>query len=128
MRDYIKKRIIELSEGIAESYGGKAIVEIDDGADITYNDPEIMDRMLPSLKKSAGNENVILSNAKTLAEDYAYYLNEIPGFLFELGGYNINDEREAPAHHTPDFFIDDSSMLLGVKVRTNLALDFLKGE
>ena len=61
MRDYIKKRIIELSEGIAKSYGGKAIVEIDDGADITYNDPEIMDRMLPSLKKSAGNENVIFS-------------------------------------------------------------------
>ena len=128
MRDYIKKRIIELSEGIAKSYGGKAIVEIDDGADITYNDPEIMDRMLPSLKKSAGNENVILSNAKTLAEDYAYYLNEIPGFLFELGGYNTTEDREAPAHHTPDFFIDDSSMLLGVKVMTNLALDFLKSE
>ena len=120
--------ITKLSEGIAKSYGGKAIVEIDDGADITYNDPEIMDRMLPSLKKSAGNENVILSNAKTLAEDYAYYLNEIPGFLFELGGYNTNEEREAPAHHTPDFFIDDSSMLLGVKVMTNLALDFLKSE
>ena len=79
-----RKRIIELSEGIAKSYGGKDIVEIDDGADITYNDPEIMSRMLPSLKKSAGNENVILSNAKTLAEDYAYYLNEIPGFLFEF--------------------------------------------
>jgi len=45
-----------------------------------------------------------------------------------LGGYNTSEEREAPAHHTPDFFIDDSSMLLGVKVMTNLALDFLKSE
>ena len=128
MRDYIKKRIIELSEGIATSYGGKAIVEIEDGADITYNDPYIMDKMLPSLRSSAGNENVILSNAKTIAEDYAYYLNEIPGFLFELGGYNTNELRKAPSHHTPDFFIDDSAMLLGVKVMTNLALDFLKSE
>lgn len=128
MRDYIKKRIIELSQGIAESYGGKAIVEIDDGADITYNDPDMMNKMLPSIKKSAGSDNVILSNAKTLAEDYAYYLNEIPGFLFELGAYNTNETREAPAHHTPDFFIDDNSMLLGVKVMTNLALDFLKSE
>ena len=128
MRDYIKKRIIELSQGIAESYGGNAIVEIDDGADITYNDPDMMNKMLPSIKKSAGSENVILSNAKTLAEDYAYYLNEIPGFLFELGSYNTNETREAPAHHTPDFFIDDNSMLLGVKVMTNLALDFLKSE
>ena len=128
MRDYIKKRMIELSQGIAESYGGNAIVEIDDGADITYNDPDMMNKMLPSIKKSAGSDNVILSNAKTLAEDYAYYLNEIPGFLFELGAYNTNETREAPAHHTPDFFIDDNSMLLGVKVMTNLALDFLKSE
>ena len=128
MRDYIKKRIIELSQGIAKSYGGNAIVEIEDGADITFNDPNMMNKMLPSLKKSAGIENVVLSNAKTLAEDYAYYLNEIPGFLFELGGYNTNEIREAPAHHTPDFFIDDRSLLLGVKVMTNLALDFLGSE
>ena len=128
MRDYIKKRIIELSQGIAKSYGGNAIIEIEDGADITFNDPNMMNKMLPSLKKSAGIENVVLSNAKTLAEDYAYYLNEIPGFLFELGGYNTNEIREAPAHHTPDFFIDDSSLSLGVKVMTNLALDFLGSE
>lgn len=128
MRDYIKQRIHELAEGIAKSYGGKAIVEIVDGADITFNDPFTMNKMLPSLKKSAGSENVILSNAKTIAEDYAYYLNEIPGFLFELGGYNTKELRKAPPHHTPDFFIDDSSMILGVKTMTNLALDFLKGE
>tara|TARA_B100001113_G_scaffold271142_1_gene225904 strand:+ start:310 stop:1557 length:1248 start_codon:yes stop_codon:yes gene_type:complete len=128
MRDYIKKRITELAKGIANSYGGTAIVEIDDGADITYNDPYMMDKMLPSMRKSAGFENVILSNAKTIAEDYAYYLNEIPGFLFELGGYNTNEKRKAPAHHTPDFFIDDNAMLLGVKVMTNLALDFLDSE
>ena len=128
MRDHIKNRITELAEGIAESYGGKALVEIEDGADITYNDPYMMNKMLPSLRKSAGNENVILSNAKTIAEDYAYYLNEIPGFLFELGGYNTEETRKAPAHHTPDFFIDDRAMLLGVKVMTNLALDFLDSE
>ena len=128
MRDHIKKRMKELAEGIAESYGGNAIIEIVDGADITYNDPELMQKMLPSLKNTAGNNNVILNKAKTLAEDYAYYLNEIPGFIFELGGYNTNETRKAPPHHTPDFFIDDSSMLLGVKVMTNLALDFLDSE
>lgn len=128
MRDHIKKRMKELAEGIAESYGGNAIIEIVDGADITFNDPELMEKMLPSLKNTAGNNNVILNKAKTLAEDYAYYLNEIPGFIFELGGYNTNETQKAPPHHTPDFFIDDSSMLLGVKVMTNLALDFLDSE
>ena len=104
MRDYIKKRIIELSQGIAESYGGNAIVEIDDGADITYNDPDMMNKMLPSIKKSAGSDNVILSNAITLAEDYADYLNEKPGFLFELAP-TIQMKLEKLRHHTPDFLL-----------------------
>ena len=88
----------------------------------------MLNKMLPSMKRSAGENNAVLTKAKTVAEDYAYYLNEIPGFLFELGAYNTNETRKAPAHHTPDFFIDDNSMLLGVKVMTNLALDFLKSE
>ena len=66
--------------------------------------------------------------AKTVAEDYAYYLNEIPGFLFELGGYNPDSNKPPTAHHTADFTVDDKSMLLGVKVMTNLALDFLKSD
>ena len=116
MRDHIKKRMKELAEGIAESYGGNAIIEIVDGADITYNNPELMEKMLPSLKNTAGNNNVILNKAKTLAEDYAYYLNEIPGFIFELGGYNTNETRKAPPHHTPDFFIDDNYLGVSRKV------------
>jgi len=37
-------------------------------------------------------------------------------------------EADAPSHHTPDFFVDDSSMLLGVKTLSQLALDYLAKE
>ena len=88
----------------------------------------MMNKMLPSLKRSAGNNNVVLTKAKTVAEDYAYYLNNVPGFLFELGGYNPDLNKPTTPHHTADFTVDDKSMLLGVKAMTNLALDFLKSE
>ena len=128
MRDKIKEKIHDLVDGISKSFGATSEVEIIDGADITFNDPEMLNKMLPSMKRSAGENNAVLTKAKTVAEDYAYYLNEIPGFLFELGGYNPDSNKPPTAHHTADFTVDDKSMLLGVKVMTNLALDFLKSE
>ena len=128
MRDNIKQKIHNLVDGISKSFGAESEVEIIDGADITYNDPYMMNKMLPSIKKSAGENNVVLTKAKTVAEDYAYYLNEVPGFLFELGGYNLDSNKPPTPHHTADFTVDDRSMLLGVKVMTNLALDYLKSE
>ncbi|RZP05392.1 MAG: amidohydrolase, partial [Flavobacteriales bacterium] len=128
MRDSIKQKIHNLVDGISKSFGAESEVEIIDGADITYNDPGMMNQMLPSIKKSAGENNAVLTKAKTVAEDYAYYLNEVPGFLFELGGYNSDSNKPPTPHHTADFTVDDRSMLLGVKVMTNLALDYLKSE
>ena len=128
MRDSIKQKIHNLVDGISKSFGAESEVEIIDGADITYNDPNMMNQMLPSIKKSTGENNAVLTKAKTVAEDYAYYLNEVPGFLFELGGYNSDSNKPPTPHHTADFTVDDRSMLLGVKVMTNLALDYLKSE
>jgi amidohydrolase len=34
--------------------------------------------------------------------------------------------EEAPAHHTPEFYVDDSGMKTGVKLLTDLTLDYMK--
>jgi amidohydrolase len=50
----------------------------------------------------------------------------VPGFYFFLGGNPLNIKSEdAAGHHTPDFFIDESGMKLGVKSFVNLTLDYL---
>jgi len=36
--------------------------------------------------------------------------------------------QDAPAHHTPEFYVDDSGMKLGVKLLTNMTLDYLNAE
>lgn len=124
MKDLINKRMMEMVPTIAKAYGGSATIEIKDATDITYNDPELVAQMLPTLRRVAGREQVIQQKPITGAEDFSYFQREVPGFFFFLGGMTPGNKESFP-HHTPDFKIDDAGMLLGVKSLTNLTLDYL---
>ncbi|SDB26100.1 amidohydrolase [Flavobacteriaceae bacterium MAR_2010_188] len=126
MQEQINKRMEEMVPAIAKVYRAEATIIIDKGYPITYNDPELTRQMLPSLEKAAGKEKVVGIKAITGAEDFSFFQKEVPGFFFFLGGKpeNVSVEDSAP-HHTPDFFIDESGMLLGVKAFIQLSLDYL---
>ena len=127
MKELLRKRMNEMVPSIAEAYRAEATLDIQDGADVTFNHLALTKQMLPTLERAAGKANVNLMDALTLAEDFSYFQNEIPGFFFFLGGTPLDmKESDAPSHHTPSFIIDDSSMKLGVKTLSNLALDYLK--
>jgi amidohydrolase len=127
MKEVIRERMKTLVTSIAEAHGASATVNIQDGTDITYNDPDLTQFAVKSLYKVAGEDNVLLMQAITGAEDFSYYQSQVPGFFFFLGGTPLDmAEEDAPSHHTPDFIVDDASMLLGVKAMTQLTLDYLK--
>ena len=127
MKEVIRNRMKELVPKIAQAYGGEAEVIIQDGAPITYNDPDLTSQMIPSIERVLGTENVEVFNAVTGAEDFSYFQQEIPGFYFFLGGTpKTLPETEAPSHHTPNFFIDDSGLIHGVNVLTAMVKDYLK--
>ncbi|MGB5666757.1 MAG: amidohydrolase [Maribacter sp.] len=124
MKDHINKRMEEMVPAIAQAYGGDATIEIRDMTDITFNDPSLVEQMLPTMKRIAGESNVRTQKAITGAEDFSYFQREVPGFFFFLGGMTPGNTESFP-HHTPDFLIDDSGMLLGVKAMTEMTLDYL---
>lgn len=124
MKTQITKRMTEMTETIAKAYGGEASIIFQNNTAITYNDFDLVDKMLSSLKKVAGNGNVKLRKATTGGEDFSYYQEVVPGFYFFLGGMTPGNKDAFP-HHTPDFFIDESGMLLGVKTLTQITFDFL---
>lgn len=126
MQKKLNEMMIFRVKAIAESFGGTADIEISKGLPITYNDKELTAKMLPSLQKSAGKENVILVDAITGAEDFSFYQEKIPGFYFFLGGKPLNVKpQDAASHHTPDFYLDESGFKLGVKAMVNLTLDYM---
>ena len=125
MQKDVHNKIRLTATKIAESMGATAEVSITTRAPVTFNTPELVEKMLPSLNKAAGKENVQEGEWVTGAEDFAFYGAKAPAFFFFLGGMpKGKDPKTAAAHHTPDFFIDDSRLDVGVKAFANIVFDY----
>lgn len=126
MRALVHKRLREIVQNVAEANNAEATVEIDEGYPITYNEQGLFDKMLPTLQRVAGTENVNIIPAITGAEDFSFFQQEVPGMFFFVGGCpEGSDPKKAAPHHTPDFYVDDSGMILGMKAMAALTLDYL---
>ncbi|MEQ9266375.1 MAG: amidohydrolase [Balneolaceae bacterium] len=124
MRETLFARLETIVTNTAESNGAEAILTINEGYPITYNDPELTAKMLPTLQESAGSENVVLIPAITGAEDFSFFQEEIPGLYFFIGG--LPEGREPAGHHTPDFFVSEDGLKLGVRTMSNLVIDYFE--
>jgi amidohydrolase len=126
MQQQIHEKIRLTAEKIAESAGATAEVVIEKKTPVTFNDPQLTEKMVASLRKAAGAENVIRINAVTGAEDFAFYQQKVPGFFFFVGARPPDmDPEKVPAHHTPDFMIDERGMLTGLKAMLQVTLDYM---
>jgi amidohydrolase len=112
---------------IAESFGATAEIAIDTKTLVTYNTPDLVKQMLPSLEKAAGKENTYETDWTTGAEDFSYYGTKAPAFFFNVGGMPVGmNPKDTAPHHTPDFYIDDSRLDVGIKAFCHLVFDYRK--
>jgi len=128
MQAQIEERIRRTVAGISESAGATAEVSLSRGLPITYNDPDLTQRMVPTLERVAGPGKASQSPPATGAEDFSYFQQEVPGLYFFLGV--IPDSvplTEAAPNHSPYFFADEAALPLGVRALAHLAVDFLAG-
>lgn len=131
MRSQIHDKIRQISQGVAASMGAEVVVDIPMSTSypVTYNDPQLVAKMLPTWQRLAGAGQVKVIEAITGAEDFSFYAEKVPGVFFFLGlrAPELNEDN-APVHHTPDFYIEESGMKLGVETLANMALDYLNSE
>ena len=124
-RELVHRRIKEVATHIAMSGGAKAEVTIGTGYPVTYNNPQLTEKMLPTLQAVNGKEGVHLIHAHTGAEDFSYFQEKVPGIFFFLGARPENKKsNEVAGHHTPDFYLDESKFQIGVKALSSLVVDY----
>jgi amidohydrolase len=126
VRRDIHQRVRRTAESIAQSAGAAAIVTVDTGPPVTYNDPALTERMLPTLRQVAGPDKVQLNPPLTPAEDFSRYQQRIPGLFFFLGITPPGtDPRTAAPNHSPRFFVDEAAFPVGVRALARVAVDYL---
>ncbi|TAD85194.1 MAG: amidohydrolase [Bacteroidetes bacterium] len=127
MQKDVHARLEKMAKGIAAANGATAEVRIDSKTLVTYNTPELLTKMLPSLEKAVGKANVEPTRWVTGAEDFSYYGTKAPALFLYYGGMpKGNDPAKAPPHHTPDFMISDANLDNGVKVFCQLVFDYAR--
>lgn len=129
IRTEVLKRIERVTLKTAESAGAVATFEVPFGVPVTFNDPELTQRMVPTLIRILGSDAVREENPATVSEDFSEYQQVIPGMYFFLG---VNAPGvafgEAPMNHSPFFFVNEDALVPGVRALAGLAWDFLNSE
>ncbi|MDA0313703.1 MAG: amidohydrolase [Bacteroidetes bacterium] len=125
-QEQVHQRISEIATKIAESAGARSEVKITKLYPSINNDPKLVSIMLSSMESAAGKLNVELDLPKTYSEDFSFYQQEKPGFFIGLGGMKKGgDPTKTPSHHSPDFYLDESGFVLGVRVMSYFVVDYM---
>lgn len=125
MRKTLLNRFEEVVLNLAEANNVEAKITYGTSYPITFNQPELYENMLPTLRRVNKPENVIFLNARTGAEDFSFFQQEIPGMYFFIGGSKEGVDPRTVLHHSPDFYVDDSAMQTGIRSMVALTLDFI---
>ena len=126
MQKEIHEKIRHTVKNIAEAGRAEADVTIHTRTLVTYNDPDLVAKMLPSLQSAAGTNNVELRNWVTGAEDFSYYGQKAPAFFYYLGAMpKGKDPEKVPSNHTADVYFDEAGMKTGIKSFCHLVIDYM---
>jgi amidohydrolase len=125
MRKKIHERVRRTAEGIAQSAGATAEVQITAGNGVTSNDPALLERIRPTVERVTGKP-VAPGKQTTTSEDFSAYQQRVPGVFFFLGVTpEGQDLQSAAANHSPRFFADERALPVGVRLLSHVAVDYL---
>ena len=114
-RKLIKKRIYELAEGQAASFGGHAELTWYAGPPATDNTPDWTDFASEVAKEA--ELDVVPAPVNLAGEDFAYYQEEIPGVFVLVG------TGKSPANHNPKFHVDPAALGPAARYMARLAVE-----
>ena len=124
VQDEIERRMKEIVDGITQAGGGSFDFDYQRITPATINDEALSKQMIPTLVRVLGQDNVKVLPPVMGGEDFAYFSNIIPGFYYRLG--TTKPGTTSGGVHTPTFTADDGAVTVGMRVMSNIVLDYLK--
>jgi amidohydrolase len=126
-RNTILANLKRLVEDTAAASGATATFEVgDDGSPVLVNDPELAQKMLPTLEAVARNAQVVTLPLITAAEDFAFFAQKVPSLFVNIGVTPLDENpMTAPTNHSPLFHVDETGLPTGVRLMAQLAVDYL---
>ena len=128
VRQDIMQRMERTAKRIAEASGASATLTFaEDRNPPVINDAELTKRSLPSLERTVGKDNVRVISLQTTGEDFAFYGRQVPALFFWVGITPPDrDPVTAPFNHSPQFYVDEAGLAVGLKSMLNVAVDYLQ--
>ncbi|MBW9155177.1 M20 metallopeptidase family protein [Clostridium tagluense] len=124
-REYIKKRLVQVVEGIVHSMRGKCEIDIEESYPCLYNNDKLAEMFEKKASELIGEDNVYKLDQPTMGvESFAYFSMERPSLFYFLGSGNAEKGIVNPAHGSL-FDIDESCIKVGVAMQCKLAYEFL---
>jgi amidohydrolase len=126
-REQVVAGMERLVKNVAAANGATATFKVDaDGNPVLFNNPELTEKMVPTLMRVAGQENMRLMQLVTGAEDFAFYAQKVPSMFFMVGATSPDkDAATAPGNHSDFFHVDEKSIPVALRAMTQLAVDYL---
>lgn len=122
-REYVKKRLVEITSGICESFRGQGIVNIEEGYPSLINNSKMVDRLKKVSSKIIGTNNVLNQMAPSMGvESFAYFAKERPSVFYYLGTKGENFDNPA---HGSYFDINEEAIALGMAIQCEYVYDYL---
>lgn len=120
IREFIHRRLFEVTEGISKTFRGEAEIKIIKGTPVLINDEKISNLIETVCQNVLGKENVIFNPFPSMgSEDFSYYLEKIPGAMYRLGcGFS---NKENFSLHSNNFFPNEGCISTGVLTLVTIA-------
>lgn len=126
VQDLVERRMREILDGVTKAHGGSYRLDYERGTPVTANDAALVEKTLPSLRRSVGEASVQLMEPIAGAEDFSFYARETPGFFYFLG--TTKPGTTSGGWHTPTFLADDSAIPVGIRTMSLVLLEYLQRE
>lgn len=125
IRNTLTGKLPEMVTKTAEAQGVHADVHVAKIMPVTMNDANLTRAMVPALQKASDGKATETFVNQAASEDFSYYAEKVPGLFVFLGGTpKDQDPAKAASNHNPGFFVDESTLITGVRSHVEFVLGY----